>query len=375
LHIQLDEALLEQQRQAYAVQGVDESEPAIQLKKRKQEVINGENVRPSLWFTSVRLLMYLLRQEEGGRLVKKKTKPEKAPIERKNTAVYITNLPPTATSTEIASVFSRCGVIAEEIDSGNPRIKMYTDDKGNFKGDALVVYFRPESVALAVSLLDDSEFRLGESGGARMRVTEADYSYKKQKDPLDAKAALGSNGGSAKGGARTDAVKKKIIKKTQKLNSRLADWDDDEPQGLLPNIPPSSKWDKVVILKGMFTLQELADDPASLLDIKEDVRSECAKLGEVTNVVLYDLEEEGVVSVRFKDVDDARECVRVMDGRSFAGMKVRATISTGTERYRRSGGKAVGFDDDEDGEESKRLDQFGAWLEEEGGKEKDKVES
>lgn len=43
--IQLDEALLEQQRQAYAVQGVDESEPAQPLKKkRKQEYVNGEDV-------------------------------------------------------------------------------------------------------------------------------------------------------------------------------------------------------------------------------------------------------------------------------------------------------------------------------------------
>ena len=42
--LQLDDALLEQQRQAYAVQGVDESEPAVLPKKRKQAHINGEEV-------------------------------------------------------------------------------------------------------------------------------------------------------------------------------------------------------------------------------------------------------------------------------------------------------------------------------------------
>jgi hypothetical protein len=36
--------------------------------------------------------------------------------------------------------------------------------------------------------------------------------------------------------------------------SKLADWDDDDPS-LLPDT--SSRWDKVVILKHMFTLQEL----------------------------------------------------------------------------------------------------------------------
>ena len=42
--LQLDDALLERQRQAYAVQGVDESEPAQQPKKRKQAYTNGEDV-------------------------------------------------------------------------------------------------------------------------------------------------------------------------------------------------------------------------------------------------------------------------------------------------------------------------------------------
>lgn len=42
----MDEALLEQQRAAYAVKGVDESEPAQPTKKRKKQVYtNGEDVR------------------------------------------------------------------------------------------------------------------------------------------------------------------------------------------------------------------------------------------------------------------------------------------------------------------------------------------
>lgn len=37
-------------------------------------------------------------------------------------------------------------------------------------------------------------------------------------------------------------------------HSKLADWDDDDPQTIQDT---SSRWDKVVILKHMFTLQEL----------------------------------------------------------------------------------------------------------------------
>lgn len=39
----------------------------------------------------------------------------------------------------------------------------------------------------------------------------------------------------------------------------------------------------------MFTLAELEEDTSLLLDLKEDVRDECSTLGEVTNVVLYDV--------------------------------------------------------------------------------------
>lgn len=50
-----------------------------------------------------------------------------------------------------------------------------------------------------------------------------------------------------------------------------------------------NKNSRVVVLKYMFTLKELEQDTALLLDLKEDVREECATLGEVTNVVLYDV--------------------------------------------------------------------------------------
>ena len=307
-------------------------------------------------------------QENGGRLESKKAKPLKDAPVRKNTAVYVTNLPPNTTVEEVHAVFSRCGVIAEEIDGRRPRIKLYTAPDGTFKGDALVVYFRAESVDLAVQMLDESELRFGEPG--KMHVQEADFSYKKQ-------------GQSGEAAPKTNSKdKKKIIKKIQKLNSKLADWDDDDPGTTSGST--RSKWDRLVILKHMFTLEELAADPAAILEIKDEIRQECAKCGEVTNVVLFDLEKDGVASVRFTDEDAALACVRVgghvasrvkpdtsyadeilqiNDGRAFATRRVEAYIADGTEKFSKtSEKKALPGDDDE--EESKRLEQFGSWLEE-----------
>lgn len=91
---------------------------------------------------------------------------------KKSTGIYITNLPQDAMSEEIASVFSKCGIIL--LGPNNlPRVKMYTDDEGTFKGEALVLYFKESSVELAVQVMDDTEFRFGE--GQRMKVKKAEW--------------------------------------------------------------------------------------------------------------------------------------------------------------------------------------------------------
>lgn len=139
---------------------------------------------------------------------------------------------------------------------------------------------------------------------------------------------------------------------------KLEEWDDEDnfgpsltdadrlgpgPQGAGAN--PNSR---VVVLRHMFTLEELEKDATLLLDLKEDVREECETLGEVTNVVLYDVrvflsfymhrrrsrcinafvltkhlfavcclgsdvqkEPEGVMTVKFRDPVSAQACVIV----------------------------------------------------------------
>lgn len=67
--------------------------------------------------------------------------------------------------------------------------------------------------------------------------------------------------------------------------SKLAwhsDSDDEVPR-------PSKRFDRVVVLKGMFDAKELEEDPALLLELKEDVREEAETLGTVTSCVLYDV--------------------------------------------------------------------------------------
>jgi hypothetical protein len=102
----MDEALLKQQAEVYKVAGVDESEenkPAAKKRKRA-------DAKPHV----------------------------KERAARENTAIYVTQLPDGVTEAALADFFGRCGLIAESVDSNKPRIKLYYNDDGSFKGDALI---------------------------------------------------------------------------------------------------------------------------------------------------------------------------------------------------------------------------------------------
>lgn len=55
--------------------------------------------------------------------------------------------------------------------------------------------------------------------------------------------------------------------------------------------PMQNRFQRVVVLKGMFDLNDLEKDPGLLIDLKEDVREEAESCGQVTSVVLYDVSD------------------------------------------------------------------------------------
>lgn len=65
--------------------------------------------------------------------------------------------------------------------------------------------------------------------------------------------------------------------------------DEEGPAGLNAPPPLQNRFQRVVVLKGMFDLKDLEKEPELLLDLKEDVREEAESLGQVTSLVLYDV--------------------------------------------------------------------------------------
>jgi HIV Tat-specific factor 1 len=185
---------------------------------------------------------------------------------------------------------------------GKPKVKLYNNHAtGEPNGEGLVVYYKEESVRLAINLLDDTPLRLG--GNENIKVAEANWSHKENdgntSDKDEEKAAAKKKRG------KSDAEKQKMQRRAEKLLRDAADYDPsyDEKDNAVVDATaaaagstsavaaPTAKnaGGRVVVLQYVFTLEELAEDASLLLDLKEDVRDECESLGKVTNVVLYDV--------------------------------------------------------------------------------------
>ncbi|GFO08601.1 hiv tat-specific factor 1 [Plakobranchus ocellatus] len=107
--------------------------------------------------------------------------------------------------------------------------------------------------------------------------------------------------------------------------------------------------------------ERMNDNPALINELRTDVRSECVKFGEVTKVTLYDHNPEGVITVTFKEPEEADQCIAALHGRWFAKLKVQAETWDGKTK----------FDVTEtDEERARRLKEWEAYLE--GGEVKDK---
>lgn len=342
----VDDDLVKAQQAAYSIAGVDEETPAAPVLARSKKRKEPED------YTSATPVNAGPSTKRG-----KKDKPH-AEKKSKNTAVYVTGLPTDTDQDELVERFSRCGLI-EEDDEGEPKVKMYAKEDGSFSGEALIVYFKEDSVLLALNILDDAELRIGEVS-TRMKVEKAEFSHKHE---------TGAKEGSETAKLRKVVDKKKATRRIGKMQKKLGEWDDED--GFGPSlteedkVPVANRNGRVVVLKHMFTLRELEEDASLLLDLKEDVRDECSSLGEVTNVVLYDKEADGVMTVKFREPLSAQACVLKMNGRFFAGRRVEAFLYSGKQRYMRSEGGDE-YEGGGDEGEKKRLDQFAAWLMTEG---------
>lgn len=243
--------------------------------------------------------------------------------ESHNTHVYVSGLPKSMTEDEFIDLMKGSGIIGKKTEPGHPfNIKMYKGEDGSFKGDARCCFVKPESVTLAIERLDGYQY----DNKHQLHCERAKFQPKGSYDPTK----------------KPRTLDKKAKMKHKKNVEKLLSWE-------LKEIPEVKQ--KKVILRNMFTPNEILEDAELIIDIKQDVERKCLELFqcEPSRVDIFDKHPEGVISVTFTEASQAESCVEALDNQFYAGRVVKAELWDGKTKYKTK---------EQDDDEQKRLDKW-----------------
>lgn len=234
-----------------------------------------------------------------------------------NPNIYVSGLPPDVTLQEVEPIFKKAGVLKVDPDTGGPKIRIYlTADGKTCKGDALVSYANSASVELAVKFLHEFELR----PKTHICVQQADFE-EHERDIRLSKVVLKELAATR----RTDADRLKYLA-AKNAQKEAVSWSGEMDDGT---------GRRIVVLKHLFSLQEAErEGPEFYAELADEVREECEKIGQVAKVTPMERHKQGIVCVKFKTSCEAEECIRVMDGRYFAGRAVEASFYDGCSDLR-----------------------------------------
>ncbi|VDN02126.1 unnamed protein product [Thelazia callipaeda] len=226
--------------------------------------------------------------------------------EDKNTAVYVSNLPLNFTEESFIGLMSKCGVIQRDARTNKLKIKLYRNEDGTLKGDGRCSYIKKESVVMALDILDGWNVE-----GKIISVERAKFQMKGEFDPSKKKKKL------------TAAQKKRFIESQE----RIFEWKPEKPR----NYRPIS--DCTVVMKNMFTIEQMMSNAALVLDLEEEIRKVCERFGTVKKIVVHDNNPEGVICVTFQNVEYSDSAVRSLNGRVVDGRAISVALWDGKTKY------------------------------------------
>ena len=292
----------------------------------------------------------------------KKTQGPKFKSKNAKNWIYVTGLPPDTHEDEVAVYFSKAGVLALDPETQKPKIKLYRSlDHLSCKGDASICYARPESVDLAVQILDESHFRpptttLNDSSSSTWSLVSVQRAkFEKHTQEQD----------------DTRFNQRKLISSKKRKIARLAamqatDWNDADTN---TRIVGGIKGLRIIVLKHMFTPGTTTDDDFELLE--KEIFSDCSQCGTVEKITVFSQHLDGIVIVKFSSPSAATCAIQSFHGKERHGKNIEAIYWDGVtdfntmhddakannERGEREDAVVGGGEEDEH-----RLDEFGEWL-------------
>ncbi|KAK2183167.1 hypothetical protein NP493_321g00001 [Ridgeia piscesae] len=249
----------------------------------------------------------------------------------KLTSVYVSGMPVDITDDEYKELMNKCGLVMYDVRTRKPKLKLYKDQTGANKGDGLCCYIKPESVDLALQIIDGYELR-----GHRLSVEVAQFELKGAYDPSKKKKKLSNR-------------EKKRMKKQQE---KLFNWH------LEKDVPVRQKRERIIIVKNLFDPNVFEGNPVLINKIRDDLRNECSKHGDVRKVIIYDRHQEGVASVIFKLAEEADACTAAMNNRMWGKRVITAEAWDGNTKYEV---------EETEAEREKRINEWENFLEEKDG--------
>lgn len=294
-------------------------------------------------------------------LANKKKKKKKPKFKAKNAKnwVYVTGLPSDTNEKEVASFFAKVGILDIDPESQAPKVKLYRyqegentpEDKpakhGSPKGDATICYARPESVNLALQLLDTAVFRSVDSSGkfienvSRISVQRAKFQQ---------------HGEEYKKRSKVSDVKRKVVR-IAKLQA--VGWDEGENGYITGGL----KGLRIIVLKQAFDTIALrragkSEEDLFLKGVERQIKEKCEEFGIVEKITIFSSRNDGVVIVKFTQPTAASAAIEAYHGEIEQGRTIEAKFWDGVTDFTQHNLEK------EANETDKRHDDFGNWLDE-----------
>jgi len=160
--------------------------------------------------------------------------------EEKTTKVYVQGLPSGKLDTdwseeEFAKFMSKCGVLEVDVRTNKPKVKLYKDAEGNFKGDGLCTYMKVESVQLALTIIDGGNL---DNSKTPLTVERAKFEMKGNYNPK----------------LKPKKLTKKEQERAKKKQDKMLAWEPDKLRG------ERSKKEKIIVVENVFDPSDFDKD-------------------------------------------------------------------------------------------------------------------
>ncbi|CEP01260.1 RRM domain-containing protein [Plasmodiophora brassicae] len=249
-----------------------------------------------------------------------------AALQEQPMRVRVQNLHPDVGNDDLRPFFEPFGKVDD--------VAIDVDDNGKSMGSAWISFRRVPDAQAAVSALNQLEI-LGQAILVSMEVPALNFTGSSAVNAAMV-AAVGAGGvhtgqlgeldDDAGGGLHLSAqhrlaLMQRLQRSTEQPPSASFVASKPAAAPTPPQVPQRVQPSTCVVLKNMFTQNELAADHNLAIDIKEDVASEASKYGRLLHIYL-DTESDGHVFLRFADIEGAHRALNDFHGRFFAARQV-----------------------------------------------------